>query len=144
MAWDEWEQIRADAADRQSTQMQLNPSAPAGGGSSAPDLAASPAAKKKAAQAIEEEVEPGVRTGGMHADESTNAAVKEFGARDGYGWDTSGALKKAHETWGKQVKVLLDRLASEKYALSRTGIDFKSNEIDITAQLAGRSRITGS
>ncbi|MEN8656374.1 hypothetical protein ABCR94_38825 [Streptomyces sp. 21So2-11] len=34
MAWDEWEQLKADAAERQSSQMQLNQVAPepSGGG----------------------------------------------------------------------------------------------------------------
>ncbi|QEV20599.1 hypothetical protein [Streptomyces alboniger] len=33
MAWDEWEQLKADAAERQSTQMQLNQSPADQGGS---------------------------------------------------------------------------------------------------------------
>ncbi|MEV5608357.1 hypothetical protein [Streptomyces sp. NPDC052225] len=44
MAWDEWEQLKADAAHRQSTRMQLNsiPVEPGGGGpSSYGDLKAS-------------------------------------------------------------------------------------------------------
>ncbi|MEU9185096.1 hypothetical protein AB0D14_11125 [Streptomyces sp. NPDC048484] len=32
MAWDEWEQLKAQAAERQSTQMQLNQVDPGGGG----------------------------------------------------------------------------------------------------------------
>lgn len=35
MAWDEWEQLKADAAHRQSTGMQLNQLDPGGGGSAA-------------------------------------------------------------------------------------------------------------
>jgi hypothetical protein len=33
MAWDEWEQLKSQAAERQSTQMQLNQVDPGGGGS---------------------------------------------------------------------------------------------------------------
>ncbi|AVZ74746.1 hypothetical protein SLUN_23825 [Streptomyces lunaelactis] len=142
MAWEEWAQIKAEVADRHAFQMQLNQLAPAGGGgSSAPDLASSPAKKQAAVKAINDALEPGVVNDGKHTAESVNAAVKEFGARDGYGWDTSGALKKAHEAWAKQVKTLLDRLATEKSLLSTTTINFQNNDLDIAAQMARHSRI---
>jgi hypothetical protein len=141
MAWDEWDQVKSSAAEQHSTQTQLNELAPTGGGG-VPDLAASPAAKKSAAKAIVEYLEPGVGSGGRHAAESTAAAAKELGARDGHGWDSSGALKKAQRTWEKQVKVLLDRLASEKHALSSAGVDFRNNDIGIGTQIVGRSRIS--
>ncbi|MFI9585443.1 hypothetical protein ACIHCQ_27105 [Streptomyces sp. NPDC052236] len=122
--------------------MQLNQLAPAGGGgNSAPDLASSPAKQQAAVKAITNDLEPGVANDGKRTAESVNAAVKEFGARDGYGWDTSGALKKAQETWAKQVKSLLDRLATEKSLLSTTAINFQNNELDIAAQMARHSRI---
>ncbi|MGY4901299.1 hypothetical protein [Streptomyces sp. 900116325] len=38
MAWEEWEQLKAEAARRQSTAMQLDHVAPADGGGSAADL----------------------------------------------------------------------------------------------------------
>ncbi|MER5709363.1 hypothetical protein [Streptomyces sp. NPDC002122] len=145
MAWDEWEQIKADEAAPQSASMRLNQLAPTagGGGVGRPDMASSPEAKKAAAKAIGEDVEPGVTRDGKHAAESTNAAVKEFGPKDGHGWDTSSALKRTQETWEKQVRMLLGRLASEKQALSATGISFQSNELDTTARLARQSRIDG-
>ncbi|MFH8582242.1 hypothetical protein [Streptomyces zaomyceticus] len=145
MAWDEWEQIKAGATAQQSASMRLNQVAPGagGGGVGRPDMASSPAAKKAAAKAIGEAVEPGVTREGKHAAESTNAAVKEFGPRDGHGWDTSSALKRTQETWEKQVRMLLGRLASERQALSATGISFQSNELDTTARLARQSRING-
>ncbi|WP_331452784.1 MULTISPECIES: hypothetical protein [Streptomyces] len=116
--------------------MRLNQLAPAGGGGGCtPDLASSPAQKRAAARAIDQALVPGVVRDGKHAAESTNAAVKEFGARDGDGWDASSALKKAQQTWEKQVKTLLDRLAQEKAALTRTGIDLRQNDIDIGRQL---------
>ncbi|MFF5285872.1 hypothetical protein [Streptomyces sp. 62] len=145
MAWDEWEQIKADGAARQSTSTRLNQLAAAAGGSRAgkPDMASSPAAKKAAAKAIDDDLEPGVTRDGKHAAEATKAAVKAFGAKDGHGWDTSGALKRAHETWEKQVEMLLGRLSSEKQALSATGISLQNNELDIAARLARQSRIQG-
>ncbi|MFI2373367.1 hypothetical protein [Streptomyces sp. NPDC018833] len=142
MTWEEWEQIKSDVSTRHAAEMQLNQLAPSGGGGgSAPDLASSPAKKKAAAEAINRDLEPGVTRGGKHATESVNVAVKEFGARDGHGWDTSGALKKAHAMWEKQVKTLLDRLATEKGLLSTTAVDFRNNDVDIATQLARQSRI---
>ncbi|MFE0734544.1 hypothetical protein [Streptomyces sp. NPDC058855] len=145
MAWDEWERIKADATAQQSASTRLNQVVPGAGngGVGRPDMASSPAAKKAAAKAIGEDMEPGVTRDGKHAAESTNAAVKEFGPKDGHGWETSSALKRAQETWEKQVRMLLGRLASEKQALSATGISFRTNELDTTARLARQSRIDG-
>ncbi|MET8244665.1 hypothetical protein ABZV31_09745 [Streptomyces sp. NPDC005202] len=88
-----------------------------GGSSGSKDLVSSPVEKRAAAKAIEEHIEPGTRRAGDWADEETGAAVRAFGAKDGDGWLTSAALKKAHCTWADQVKNLMDRLASEKGAL---------------------------
>lgn len=114
MAWDEWKQIKNDVAAQRTDSMRLNQLAPVAGGGGAPDLATSPEKKQAAAKAINDHLEPDVERDGKHATESVKAVVKELGARDGYGWDTSGALKKAHKTWEQQVKALLGRLASEK------------------------------
>ncbi|UUN30310.1 hypothetical protein [Streptomyces sp. FIT100] len=142
MAWEEWDQIKSGVADPHAAPMQLNQLAPAGGGGgSVPGLAASSPQKQAAAKAINDDLEPGVARDGKHAAASVSAAVKEFGPRDGYGWDASGALRRAHETWEKQVRMLLGRLATEKGLLSTTAISFQSNEIDIATQLGRRSRI---
>ncbi|MEU8849021.1 hypothetical protein AB0C70_22850 [Streptomyces sp. NPDC048564] len=137
MAWDEWEQLKTEARSGQSTQMQLN-QLPADGGGSAggfangqKDLASSPAEKRAAAQAIEERIEPGTRKSGNLADDETKSAVKAFGAIDGHGWLTSGALKKAHKTWGEQVQNLMNRLGSEKEALRSTGTLFQNTDGDV-------------
>ncbi|MFE9173102.1 hypothetical protein ACFYNZ_27155 [Streptomyces kebangsaanensis] len=100
--------------------MRLNQlPADSGGGSfgGRPDLASSPAEKKAAAKALEEHIEPDTKKAGDWADEQTGAVVKEFGAKDGHGWLTSGAVSKAHKTWGEQVQNLMNRLSSEKAAL---------------------------
>ncbi|MEU5284750.1 hypothetical protein AB0G97_12155 [Streptomyces sp. NPDC020755] len=141
MAWDEWKQIKNDVAAQRTDSMRLNQLAPAAGGGSTPDLASSPQKKQAAAKAINEELEPDVERDGKHATESVTAVVKEFGARDGHGWDTSGALRKAHRTWEQQVKALLGRLSWEKHALSKMGIDLQNDDIGIGSQLAPPSPI---
>lgn len=71
--------------------------------------------KKAAVKALEEDLEPGTKTAGAWADESTEAAVKEF-----KGWDTALGLADALKEWGEQVKALRNRLAAEKVAHSTT------------------------
>ncbi|MGW3681585.1 hypothetical protein [Streptomyces prasinus] len=117
--------------------MRLNqyPADPGGspgpGGGGRKDLASSPARKKAAAKAIEENIEPDTRRAGDRADEETNAAVKAFAAKDGHGWVTSTALKKAHKTWGEQVRNLTSRLSSEKEALRSTDILFQNTDFGV-------------
>ncbi|WP_307662027.1 hypothetical protein [Streptomyces sp. V1I1] len=103
------------------------------------DLASSPAEKKAAAKAIEDHIEPDTRKAGDWADTETNEAVKKF--RDG--WLTSGALKKAHETWGEQVQNLMNRLASEKAALRSAGTVLQGTDIKAGASARSVSVIDG-
>ena len=93
------------------------------------NLVSTPAEKRAAAKAVEDHIEPGTHKAGQWADEGTGAAVKAFGARDGDGWLTSGALRTAHETWAGQVRNLLDRLGAEKDALRAANTVLTSADI---------------
>ncbi|MFI1188869.1 hypothetical protein [Streptomyces californicus] len=138
MAWDEWNQIKSDT----NNHMQLNQLTPGSGGSVlAPDLASSPARKNAAAKAIEEHLEPETKKAGAKAEESTGSAVKEFSAKDGEGWDTSAALKKAQKAWEGQVKALMERLSSEKTALRNTSVLLKNDDIGIALQVRPSSSL---
>lgn len=101
--------------------MQLNQPADSGGGGGSvggqPRLTSSPAQKQAAANTIEREIEPGTSAAGAWADHETDAVVKAFGAKDGDGWLTSGAVKTAHEKWDAQVKELMNMLSADKGAL---------------------------
>ncbi|SDN41342.1 hypothetical protein [Streptomyces wuyuanensis] len=99
-----------------------------------PDLASTPAQKKAAANAIEKHLEPDTKKAGDTAEESTGAAVREFSGKDGHGWDTSPALKRAHEAWEKQVKALMGRLGSEKSALRNTSVLLRGTDVGIAVQ----------
>lgn len=103
------------------------------------DLASSPGEKKAAARAIEDHIEPETRKAGDWADAETAEAVKEF--RDG--WLASGALKKAHETWGEQVQNLMNRLASEKQALRSANTVLQGTDIQAGGSLRSTSVIDG-
>ncbi|MEV4949642.1 hypothetical protein [Streptomyces sp. NPDC053755] len=137
---DEWAQDKSAAIERQSSSMQLNQvPADQGGGPGSPDLATTPERKKKAANTIENHIQPDVKSAADAADEGTNGAVTEF-----KGWDTAAGLKKAHEHWDSQVKRLMARLDSEKVALRNTSTLFRSNDIVTGAGFApAQSKVSG-
>ncbi|MDG9716967.1 hypothetical protein [Streptomyces sp. DH24] len=127
------------AGSHAGTRLNQLPADQGGGGTAGPagppalgkDLASSPAEKKRAAKAIEENIEPDTQKAGRWADDDSAGAVKAFGPKDGDGWVTSKALKKAHETWGDQVKNLMDRLAAEKSALRSTSTLLQSTDVGV-------------
>ncbi|WP_225835951.1 hypothetical protein [Streptomyces sp. NK08204] len=114
--------IAGGVAGQHTVGMRLNqlPIDSGGGGSAIggqPDLVSSPAEKQAAAKALHDHIEHDTRTAGELADDETNAVVKAFGAKDGHGWLTSGAVSKAHKTWGEQVQNLMLRLSHEESML---------------------------
>ncbi|WP_240509817.1 hypothetical protein [Streptomyces malaysiense] len=86
-------------------------------GSSGPDLAHSAADKQSAANALSTDIGPHTTDAGRWADDETGAVVKAFDAKDGHGWLTSGAVSKAHKTWGEQVQNLVSRLGNDESAI---------------------------
>ncbi|MES4887190.1 hypothetical protein [Streptomyces sp. NPDC096012] len=111
MAWDEWEQLKADALARRQNTMRLDSAAGAGTGG-APDLKTNKAGNDAAVKALQGEIPQGTDKAGSHADESTSAAVREFS-----GWQTGSGLKDAHAEWELQVKNLKARLGQDRAAL---------------------------
>ncbi|WP_053690413.1 hypothetical protein [Streptomyces sp. WM6372] len=104
------------------------------GGSAVPGsgygvLATAPPEKKKAANTIENVLQPGTTKAADAADEPTTTAVKAFS-----GWETATGLTKAHTHWDDQVKRLMGRLNSEKTALRGASNLFTGND-----QLTGQS-----
>ncbi|MEV8365276.1 hypothetical protein [Streptomyces niveus] len=115
-------------------------SAPLGGQR---DLASSSPEKKAAAKAIGDHIERGTKRAGGWADDETNASVKAFGPKDGHGWLTSGAIEKAHKTWGTQVLGLMARLASDKEALLGANTVLLGTDHGIESQVRTVSSING-
>ncbi|MFJ7201408.1 MULTISPECIES: hypothetical protein [unclassified Streptomyces] len=127
---EEWGLLRGQAAERQSTHMQLNGTGDGPlSGPGGKDFASTPAQKTAAANTIETELEPNTKKATGRADETSTAAVKEFD-----GWDTGAGLKKVMETWDKQVKVLMGRLSMEKGALRGASSLFAGNDQLIKSQ----------
>ena len=105
------------------------------------DLASSPGEKRAAARAIEDHIEPGTRAAGRWADDENGAAVREFAAKDGEGWATSAALKKAHGVWADQVKNLMDRLGAEKDALRSGNAVLTSTDLAVGSAVRRQSSL---
>ncbi|MER6500868.1 hypothetical protein ABT218_16060 [Streptomyces sp. NPDC001455] len=121
---EEWGLLRGEAATRQGTRMRLNGTGSASsGGPGDKDFASTPGQKKAAANTIETELEPNTKKATDWADETSEAAVKEFD-----GWDTGAGLKKVMDAWDKQVKVLMGRLSVEKGALRGASGLFAGND----------------
>ncbi|WP_411105602.1 hypothetical protein [Streptomyces sp. cmx-4-9] len=126
----EWARQKQAAAAGPSPQMRLNQlAADPGGGGGYGVLATAPPEKKKAANTIENVLQPGTKKAADAADEPTQGAVKAF-----HGWETAVGLAKAHTHWDDQVKRLMGRLDSEKTALRGASNLFTGND-----QLTGSS-----
>ncbi|MER6075084.1 hypothetical protein ABT187_41020 [Streptomyces sp. NPDC001817] len=127
MAWDEWEQLKADALARRQDGMRLDSAADAAGGSgtgSAPDLKMNHAGNKAAVKALREVIRPDTDKAGSHADDSSATAAQKFS-----GWATGSALKAAHAEWELQVKNLKGRLGQDQTALEKTHQDFRYTDL---------------
>jgi len=117
MAWDEWEQLKAEAAARHDSGMRLNS---AGGHAGAPDLKTDAPGKRGAVEALRERIRPGVDRAGVHADEDSDAAEGEF-----KGWATGAGLRDAHREWALQVKSFKARLEQDQAALGKAKSDLQ-------------------
>ncbi|ANH93759.1 hypothetical protein A8713_23415 [Streptomyces sp. SAT1] len=126
---DAWSAARSEAVAKSST--QIDGVAPGGAGSG-PDLRLNKPGKKVAVQSLQNDIRPGTTKAGVHADESSSAAVKEFS-----GWETGAGLKDAHAEWERQVKSLQARLEKDQSDLEDTHRDFQYVDHGIRSRIAG-------
>ncbi|TLQ43972.1 hypothetical protein [Streptomyces marianii] len=128
MAWDEWEQIKAEVANRHDSRMALNSM---GGAAATADLKTNAQGKRGAIKALEDVLLRALDRAGIHADETTDAAEREF-----TGWAAGTGLKDAHDEWALQVKSLKARLARDQADLSKAKRDFQYVDHDVKSSLA--------
>ncbi|MEU5435608.1 hypothetical protein AB0G73_19820 [Streptomyces sp. NPDC020719] len=128
MAWEEWEQLKADAAARQYDGLRLDSASGAGGAS---DLKTDYTAKDLAAKTLREDLRPGTDKAGGFAEEPSGATAREFSA-----WETGSGLKDAHAEWERQVKGLQARLARDQAALEQTKREFQHTDHGVEGQMA--------
>ncbi|MFJ9035511.1 hypothetical protein ACIRF8_02795 [Streptomyces sp. NPDC102406] len=112
MAWDEWEQLKTDAAERQSTQMRLN-QVDGGGGASPPlpgktgDLTVKDADLTKIGSHAKT-LYDGLWDKARVADSSSSKAA---GNLLGQGFSLGSGLQHVADRWEEQLKSLMDACA---------------------------------
>ncbi|MEV3853716.1 hypothetical protein AB0J38_05235 [Streptomyces sp. NPDC050095] len=122
MAWDEWEQLKTQAAERHSTGMQIDHLAePDGGGGSATSgvtqgLKSTKAAWNKAGEGVGE-----LREGIGKA--LTRLQDGQKGLDADAGCLTVGAQKDVYDSWVRYVKSVNERCGSVKEVLEQVGHD---------------------
>lgn len=140
MAWDEWEQLKSEAAQKQSAHMQLNRLAPSGGGggggkSAWGDLTVSQkdlAAVGSAAQDLFDDF-------GQYSDYARVASTTAACGLKDEGFALGGALDHVAERWGDQVKSLLDACAHISNHLRFTKNQHAADESYIAGTLSSIS-----
>ncbi|GAA2456437.1 hypothetical protein [Streptomyces lavendulocolor] len=107
MAWDEWEQLKADASARSSSRMQLNEAPGAKGGGGQGDLTVNQqdlAAVGDSAFKLFEDL----GRYGRDAWSSSQTAAKDLTTQE---FELGGALHTVQERWEKSLTTLLDACA---------------------------------
>ena len=140
MVWDEWEQLKAAAAQRAgggAARTRLD-GAGAGVGGVVP-LRTNPSGKQVAIKALRDDIRPGTTKAGAHSDESCGTTSRAFS-----GWETGSGLKDAHEEWALQVGQLKGRLAQDQASLEQTKQTFHGVDTGVRSSLATIDAGTGA
>ncbi|MFJ2650707.1 hypothetical protein ACIO1C_28805 [Streptomyces sp. NPDC087420] len=137
MAWDEWEQIKADTAQEQSTRMRLNqlPVEPGGGGNPEGDLKVDQkdlAAIGDAAYRLFGDLD-------RFADHARVSSMTAAGGLKSEGFALGGALDHVAERWVDQVRTLLDACAHISNHLDYTKAAHAGDEVYIAGTLSSIS-----
>ncbi|MFI6458830.1 hypothetical protein [Streptomyces sp. NPDC050528] len=118
MAWDEWEQLKADAAQRGSAHMRLNQlpaDSGAGGGGSGGDLVVHQddlGAVGHEAFTLHDDLRTAADVDGMGADKQGNGSTMRAAAElRAQGFAMGSALSQTVTTWTSQVQSLLQACA---------------------------------
>ncbi|MFF1453450.1 hypothetical protein ACFVYF_35735 [Streptomyces sp. NPDC058274] len=142
MAWEEWEQLKAQAAERQPTRMRLNQLAPEGGGGGTGDLVV----HQDDLGAVGHEANI------LYGDLSKEADIAGAGAgKDGagstmqaaatlksHGFETGSALETTVEIWTSQVKSVLQACAHISNHLDFSQKLHTQDDAKIAAVVSGR------
>ncbi|MET7370549.1 hypothetical protein ABZS61_32755 [Streptomyces sp. NPDC005566] len=104
MSWAEWEQLKADAADKGGTQMQLNKAGPGGGGGNKGDLAVN---QTDLSGVRDEASKLNTR---LHKEARVAVPTSETAAGNltTQGFELGGALQHVADRWDTQLKSLMD------------------------------------
>lgn len=133
MAWDEWEQLKGDAAARGSAQMQLNQN-PADQGGGAPAGAASEDLKSdKRAWVKAGEGAAGLKDGIGTA--LTKLEAGQAGLGDTAGCLSAAAQKELYDSWKKYIGDVNSRCGALGGLLAGAGHDLSKSDQSVTDEL---------
>ncbi|MCP3765162.1 hypothetical protein [Streptomyces sp. MAR25Y5] len=138
MAWEEWEQLKAAAIERQSAQMQLNQlPADQGGGSGASAVHGPPSGRLRSDKAAWSRAGEGV--GDLR--ESTGKALTKLadgqtGLDKGSGCLTAAAQRGVYDSWERRAKNISELCDGLVGVLEKTGNDLLRTDEAIKAEIA--------
>ncbi|WP_030583069.1 MULTISPECIES: hypothetical protein [Streptomyces] len=127
MAWDEWEQIKADVAANGPTSMQLN-QAPASDGEASADLKSDKKAWVKAGEGV-----TGLKGGVDKA--LTKLGDGQTGLGDTAGCRSAAAQKEIYGSWKKYIGDVSSRCEALGGLLERSGHDLSKPDQAVMAEL---------
>jgi len=131
MAWDEWEQLKADAAANGSAQMQLNQAPSEGGtqaGAASGDLKSDKKAWVKAGEGV-----TGLKTGVGKA--LTKLADGQAGLGDTSGSRSAAAQKELYGSWKKYVSDVSGRCGALGGLMQKAGHDLAKSDEEVKEEL---------
>ncbi|MBC7270583.1 MAG: hypothetical protein H5T76_18065 [Streptomyces sp.] len=119
MAWDEWEQVKQEAAQRHGTRMQLNQLPPGDGpGPSTSNVTGGLKTSRRAWNKAGEDV-GGLRRGIGEA--LTKLQSGQRGLGDASGCLSADAQKEVFDSWSRYLKDVKERCGSVKEVLEQVG-----------------------
>lgn len=142
MAWDEWEQLKAQAAERHSAKMELNQLAPDPGGSGGGDRAQGDlrvnqrdlAAVGDAAYQLHQDFT-------HYSGYARTASVTAAGGLKNQGFALGAALDHVAERWAEQTRSLLDATAHISNHLDYTKGAHAGDEVYIADTISSISTL---
>ena len=137
MAWEEWEQLKATAVERQSTQTQLNQLPADQGGSGTSGVYGPPSGRLRSDKAAWSKA--GEAVGGLR--DNTGRALAELkagqtGLGKGPGCLTAAAQQGVYDSWERRVKDISELCDGLAGVLEKTGNDQLRTDEAVKAEIA--------
>ncbi|MFJ5271355.1 hypothetical protein [Streptomyces sp. NPDC088358] len=143
MAWDEWEQLKSEAAKRQTTPMRLNQLEPSGGGESGGGKSAwgDLTVSQKDLASIGSAAHDLFDDFGRYSDHARISSMTAAGGLKSEGFALGGALDHVAEHWVDQARSLLDACAHISNHLRFTKNQHAADESYVAGTLSSISQL---
>ncbi|MFJ5264643.1 hypothetical protein ACIQAC_29715 [Streptomyces sp. NPDC088387] len=142
MAWDEWEHLKSEAAERRTTQMRLNQLPAEGGGGGGGDLVVRQddlGAVGHDAYLLYDELRKGADIAGAGANKDGAGTTMQAAATlKSHGFQTGAALETTVNVWTSQVKSVLQACAHISNHLDYSQKRHSEDDAQIGAVVRGR------